>query len=141
MRSRADTDECRKSAAPDLSEVTSTCRVGSLAASVATGRATRVYEPCEGRSREQRNLRVQPQPVNAHSEEEWNELSAKLSEAESEIKRLIAEKETEREAEKSKIYDEMSAQVGNIIISANANADRIVSEVRNSSAEKIVMYL
>lgn len=77
---------------------------------------------------------IPPQPINTHSDEEWNEISAKLTDSENEIKRLIAEKETDREAEKGKIYDEMSAQVGNIIISANANADRIVSEAKEEAA-------
>lgn len=77
---------------------------------------------------------IESLPVNVHTDEEYNELSEKLSNAENEIKRLIDEKETDREAEKSRIYDEMSAQVGNIIISANTNADKIIAEAKEEAA-------
>lgn len=73
------------------------------------------------------------QPANVHTDEEWNELSAKLSDAENEIKRLNEEKVSNDEAEKSKLYDSMSAQVGNIIISANANAEKIVSDAKDEA--------
>ncbi len=73
------------------------------------------------------------QPVAAHSDEEWNELSLKLDEAQNEIKRLNDEKASADEAEKSKLYDSMSAQVGNIIISANANADKIVADAKEEA--------
>ena len=73
------------------------------------------------------------------------ELSAKLSEAESriaekeaEIERLKTEaaakgKESER---KAVLYDDMSAQLGDIIITANKSADGILSDAR-AEAEKI----
>lgn len=74
------------------------------------------------------------QPVAAHTDEEWNELSAKLVEAQNEINRINEEMQSSSDAEKSKIYDEMSAQVGNIIISANANADKIVSDAQEEAS-------
>lgn len=77
---------------------------------------------------------IQSQPVSTHSDEEWNELSAKLEEAQNEISRLNADKSAEDEAEKSKLYDSMSAQVGNIIISANANAEKIISNANEEAA-------
>lgn len=77
---------------------------------------------------------VPVQPENAHTDDELNELSAKLEEAQNEIKRLTEEKADTDEAEKSKLYDSMSAQVGNIIISANANADKIVSDAKEEAA-------
>ena len=74
------------------------------------------------------------QPVSAHSDEEWNDLSKKLSDAEAEIARLNEARSNEAEAEKSKLYDEMSAQVGNIIISANSNADKIILDAKEEAS-------
>ena len=74
------------------------------------------------------------QPENTHSDDEWNELSGKLSEAEAEIARLNEEKANTDNAEKTKLYDEMSAQVGNIIISANSNADKIISDAKEEAS-------
>ncbi len=73
------------------------------------------------------------QPVVSHSDEEWSELFSKLEEAQNEIKRLNDEKASADEAEKSKLYDSMSAQVGNIIISANANADKILADAKEEA--------
>lgn len=77
---------------------------------------------------------ISEQPVPSHTDEEWNELALKLEGAENEIKRINEEKANEAEAEKSRLYDEMSAQVGNIIISANANADKIVSDAKDEAS-------
>ena len=46
-----------------------------------------------------------------------------------------AESKTIGEDEKSKLYDEMSAQVGNIIIVANSNADKIIKDAETKAAE------
>lgn len=70
------------------------------------------------------------QAANSHTDAEYNELTQKLEKAENEIKRISDERAANDEEEKSKLYDSMSAQVGNIIISANANADKIVSDAR-----------
>ncbi len=83
---------------------------------------------------ESRANNAEAQTANTHSEEEWNDLSKKLEEAETEIKRLSDEKATANEAEKSKLYDEMSAQVGNIIISANANAEKILCDAKEEAS-------
>ncbi len=73
-------------------------------------------------------------PSNSHTDAEYDELTLKLEKAENEIKRISDERAANDEEEKSKLYDSMSAQVGNIIISANANADKIVSEAREEAS-------
>lgn len=71
-------------------------------------------------------------------------LNGKLASANEENRRLTEElaklresavSDTENE-EKSKLYDSMSAQVGNILIVANSNADKILSDAK-TEAEKI----
>ena len=79
---------------------------------------------------------IPQQPVNTHTDNEWDELFAKYEDAQNEIKRIISENKVAKEAEKAKIYDEMSTQVGNIIISANTNADKIISDAKEE-AERI----
>ncbi len=74
------------------------------------------------------------QPIPEHTNEEYNELLTKLEDANNEISRINEENAVKNEAEKSKIYDEMSAQVGNIIISANTNAEKIVAEANDQAA-------
>ncbi len=75
-----------------------------------------------------------------HTEEEWNGVQTALASANEEISRLKIELESrpvptsnDEEAEKSKLYDTMSAQVGNIIITANANADKIISDAKSEA--------
>lgn len=83
---------------------------------------------------------VVPAEANTHSEEDWNKLTSELetlrAEAESiraQLSELISDNNDE---DKSKLYDSMSAQVGNIILSANSNAEKIISDAK-FEAEKI----
>lgn len=64
-------------------------------------------------------------------EAENRDLKAKLEQT----RLASAEAETEN-AEKSKLYDSMSAQVGNILIVANSNADKIVNDAK-AEADKL----
>ncbi len=81
-------------------------------------------------------------PMPSHTDDEWNNISTALNEAQNELARLQSELHStqtannEKNEENARLYDSMSAQVGNIIISANANADKIVTEA-NENAEKI----
>lgn len=77
--------------------------------------------------------------------EELEAVKAALSRAEAKNQALQAELEalkadavaSEQEiAEKSKLYDSMSAQVGNILIVANSNADQILRDAK-AEAEKL----
>ncbi len=82
-----------------------------------------------------------PAEVNEHSEDDWNKLTSELeslrAEADS-IRAQLAELNSDNSDEdKSKLYDSMSAQVGNIILSANSNAEKIISEAK-FEAEKIM---
>lgn len=78
-----------------------------------------------------------------NNEQELNDLKMKLNCAAENIDSLKKELETAKaekisgeEDEKSKLYDSMSAQVGNIIIVANANAEKILNDAK-AEAEKI----
>ena len=85
---------------------------------------------------------VAPSPSNA---EETEALREALAKAESEIARLKAEMENapsepavheDENAEKSRLYDSMSAQVGNILIVAKSNAEKILADAK-TEAERI----
>lgn len=65
-----------------------------------------------------------------------NELQL-LKEENIKLKESINTPEQSSDDEKSKLYDSMSAQVGNIIIIANSNAEKIVSDAK-AQAEDIV---
>ena len=75
---------------------------------------------------------------------ENNRLKEQLAKANEEIERLKNElmainqvpSEHSQDLEKSKLYDSMSAQVGNILIVANNNADKILAEA-NLAAERV----
>lgn len=76
-----------------------------------------------------------------NSKDATAELEARISELTTENNRLKSELENMMSksgdetinAEKSKLYDSMSSQVGNILIVANSNADKIVTEAREES--------
>lgn len=78
--------------------------------------------------------------------DETEELKRKIEAVESEKKDLLKEIETlktnydndSEKNEKSKLYDSMSAQVGNIIIVANSNAEKIIKNAE-AEADKIKM--
>lgn len=75
-----------------------------------------------------------------HSEDDWNKLTSELqslrAEAESIRAQLTELNSDNSDEDKSKFYDSMSAQVGNIILSANSNAEKIISDAK-LEAEKI----
>lgn len=76
---------------------------------------------------------------NTHTEAEFDDLKSQLDALKSENSRLQSELDAtnqciENEAEeKSKLYDSMSAQVGSIIIQANTNADKIISDAKQEA--------
>ncbi len=69
----------------------------------------------------------------SRTNDEYDELLSKLEEAQNEIKRLTEENETAVEAEKNRLYDEMTTQVGSIIVSANTNAEKIISDAKEEA--------
>ena len=79
---------------------------------------------------------AQAQSSASHSDEEWKEMNATVESLRREVSRLTEELSAARavgndeSVEKSKLYDSMSAQVGNILIVANSNADKILSDAR-----------
>lgn len=83
-----------------------------------------------------------PTPIIEIPESTKNELEALKAENERLVSELNALKEkinnddakATDEGEKSKLYDEMSAQVGNIIIVANSNADKIIKDAEEKAA-------
>ncbi|MBE6637465.1 MAG: hypothetical protein E7618_06650 [Ruminococcaceae bacterium] len=82
-------------------------------------------------------------PSETSRNEEIEALNAKLQALEAENRRLQEEQQTKKtenavsdETEKSKLYDSMSAQVGNILIVANSNAEKILADA-NAEAERI----
>ncbi len=81
-------------------------------------------------------------PKTAEKEAALGAMRSKLEAAETENARLRSELETlkqnavsdsERE-EKSRLYDSMSSQVGNILIVANSNADKIIADAQGEAA-------
>ncbi len=62
---------------------------------------------------------------------ETDELKSQLEQT-----KAVVKEEDSESAEKSKLYDTMSAQVGNILIVANSNAEKILNEAK-AEAEKL----
>lgn len=84
---------------------------------------------------------IPPAPIVTISPEELEALKKHLADLEAENARLNEELAAKvepavapSEEEKSKCYDAMSAQVGNILIVANSNAEKILADAKEEAA-------
>ncbi|MBQ7124758.1 MAG: hypothetical protein IJO00_00210 [Clostridia bacterium] len=89
------------------------------------------------------NVKTANASPNSVDKTEIEALKQKLNDATLENQRLLSEieglkkqetDENEKE-EKSKLYDSMSSQVGNILIVANSNADKIISDAEKYASK------